>query len=155
MTTATGNLSATLYNLETLLASSATFRTGAGAADVAAARSFIHWLADAPPANQSVWAWIKTKEGWKADSQGSGNSFWVTMPLQILVQRADDDEDTAKERQIKFLNWLGAVVSEMLALAGTGGYLHVTSLTISNTMLSDDHDPDGPYQQAMLDVQIF
>lgn len=154
-TTPTGNIALTLANLETLLASSATFRTSVAAADVAAAKAFIFWLADAPASSIRTFGWIKTKDGWRAESQSGSNNFWKTMPLQILLQRADAEADGPKERQVKFLNWLGAVVDEMLALAGTSSYLHVTSLTIANTMMSDDNDEQAPYQQALVDVQIF
>ena len=158
-TTATGNFAATLYNLETLVCSSATFRTAVSAADVAAARSYVFWLASVPPdANTTKpWAWIKLKEGWEASAESSGGGgFWHRMPLSLFIQRPDLTADLTdvKERQIKFWNFIGAVVSEMEALAKTSSYLWVTSISLSDHMLSDPKEAYA-YQQAIFDVKVF
>lgn len=157
-TTATWNFALTVYNLETLICNSAAFRTEVSAATVDAARASVHWMGSttAPEPGESAFAWIRLKEGWTSSMDASGGgAHWHEMPLELLFERPDDVADDAKERQIKFWNWIGTVVSQMEALAKTSGYLWVTKMTLSRHV---QHEPDAegkPYQQAVFDVQVF
>lgn len=155
-TTPTGNFALTLYNLATLVASSATFRATVAAADVAAARAYVYWLGDTAPADTTpAYAAIRLQEGWQASmEQSGGGAHWHTMPLRLFFQRRDDANDDATERQIKFWNWIGAVVAEMEALSKTAGYLYVTSFRLSGHKLSDPTEQGAVYQQCTFDVQV-
>lgn len=158
-TTATGNFAATLYNLETLVCGSSTFQTAVGAADAAAARAFVYWLASSPPSADTTkpWVWLKLKESWEARAESSGGGgFWHRMPLMLFVQRPDATGDLSdvKERQIKFWNFVGSFIADMEALAKTSGYLWVTGFTLVDHVLSDPKESYA-YQQAMFDVQVY
>ena len=153
-TTATGPFAGPLYNLQELICASAAFRTQVGAASAAAARAYVYWLDGNPAANVTSWAWIKLREGWQGEFKGEG-AFWNVMPLQIVFQRPDVKTDDEKERQIKFWNWIGTVIAEMQALAGTGTYLNVSSFTLNDHTLADPRDDAGLFQQALFDVRVF
>lgn len=153
-TTATGPFAGPLWNLQELICASAAFRTQVAAADATAARAYVYWLDGSPADNVTSWAWIKLKEGWQGEFKGEG-AFWNTMPLQVLFQRPDVKEDDVKERQIKFWNWIGSVVAQMQALAGTGTYLNVTRFNLSDHTMADPQDNQGLFQQAFFDVQVF
>lgn len=165
-TTPTGNYALTLYNLETLLCSSATWQTLCGVATAEAARDFVVWTGAEPPAARP-WAWLRLKEGAASRMESSGGGAdWHSMPLEMLIEIDDaapgagvDERQAAysKERQIVFLNRIGAIVSEMEALSKTGGYLWVTSMTMTSHLLSDPQESAtmGRFQQARFDVQVF
>src|SRR5262245_42283977 len=91
-TNPTGNLAATLQNLETLVASSTTFQASVGAADTTAARDSIFWTGSKDPTSaERPFAWITLQPGWQAASDASGpGGFWRTMPLRILFEKDDD-----------------------------------------------------------------
>lgn len=155
-TTPTGNFALTLFNLATLVCSSATFRATVGAADVAAARAFVYSLGAVAPADTiAAYASLRIAEGWQSSmDQSGGGAHWHRMPLRLFFQRADAADDDAAERQVKFWNWIGAVVAEMEALAKTEGYLYVTELRLSGYKISDPAE-ESPYQQCTFDVQVL
>lgn len=155
-TTPTGNFAATLYNLETLICSSATFRTAVGASTVDGARARVYWLADLPGDDAArPFAWIQLGQGWEAKTDASGPAgFWHTMQLRVMFEREDDQADTKKERQIKFWNFVGAVIGEMEAVAKGSGQLWVTAFTLADHSISAEQEKDL-YQQAVFDVKVF
>jgi hypothetical protein len=160
-TTPTGNFALVIKNLETLICSSTTFQTGVGVATVDAARDKVYWLGDdnaVPDEGASTFAWIRLREGWTAQMDASGGgAHWHQMPLEVMFERPDADADAtdAKERQIKFWNWIGAVIAEMEALAKTGGYLWVTRLNLSRHTVGEPQPGKPSYQQAVFEVQVF
>lgn len=157
-TTATGNFALPVYNLEMLICNSAAFRTEVGAADAEAARASVLWLGDSEPPDEGseTFAWIRLKEGWASQMDASGGgAHWHRMPLEIMFERPDAAGDDAKERQIKFWNWIGTVISEMEALAKTAGYLWVTGLTLQRYVVGEPQPGKSPFQQAVFDVQVF
>lgn len=170
-TTPTGNFALTLRNLETLLCSSTTWQTACGVATVDAARDYVFWTGAQPVTSGGIprrpLAWLRLKEGASSQMQSSGGGAeWHQIPLEMLIELADTAPDSgtdehdpayAKERQIVFLNKLGAIVAEMEALAKTAGYLWVTGFVLSRHSLSDPQESAtmGIYQQALLDVQVF
>lgn len=157
-TTATGNFAAVVYNLETLICNSAAFRTEVGAADVAEARDSVYWLGESAPPDEGTetMAWIRLKENWQASMDASGGgAHWHQMPLEIMFERPDVEADDAKERQIKFWNWIGSVISQMEAVAKTGGYLWVSRLTLARHSVGEPQQGKSPFQQAVFDVQVF
>lgn len=155
-TTPTGNFALTLDNLKTLVASSSTFQATVGAATATAARDHVYDLgAPAPADTTAAYAAIRLVEGWQSSmDQSGGGSSWHSMPLRLFFQRADDDEDNATERAVKFWNWVGAVIAEMEALAKTAGYLYVTGLRLSGHKISDPAE-SAVYQQCTFDVQVL
>lgn len=160
-TAATGNFALTLENLEILIAASATFQTACGitegdtAAKLAAARTRVYWPGQNLDATQRPFAWIKLNEGWEATNEDTGGAGFVPkMPLQILFEREADKNDDPKERMVKFLNFLGAVIQEMQALAKTDGYLYVTSFVVTGYYQSDP-DENECYDQAQVEVRVF
>lgn len=156
-TTATGPYAATLYNLESLLAASATFKTDIGVGTTEAqARARIYWPGQPEPATiVRPFAVIRLRDGMALTFNHSGaGGGYPTFPLFILLERAYDPADNVKERMIKFLNWVGAIVTDMNAVARTAGYLEVTEFSLSNWQLSDTQE-DGLYLQATIELKVF
>lgn len=160
-TTATGNFALTLENLEILIASSASFQAACGitegdaATKQTAARERVYWPGQNLDAAKRPFAWIKLNEGWEATNEDTGGAGFVPkMPLQILFERDADKKDAPKERMVKFLNFLGAVIDEMQVLAKTDGYLYVTSFVVTGYYQSDPSEKEC-YDQAQVEVRVF
>lgn len=167
-TTPDGQYAKVLVNLQTLVASSATFQASVGAINAEAAVNAIYWMGMEPPDNMPTpWAWIRLRPGIVGDAPSSGgDGFWHRFPLSIMVYRPDaagtaiakTDELAArnakhKERIVAFLSWLGACVREWEALAKTNGHLSVTQFSLELHQLSNETETTR-YQMATIGVQV-
>jgi len=157
MTTPTGNFALTLYNLETLIAESSTFRTSVGASSTEEARARIHWPGydfPNPSAIQRPFAWIRLDTGHEAVSEHTGGGgFSHHMPLEILFEASYDVTDTAKEAEIKFWNWVGGILSDMETLANDDTHLMVHTFVLREIARSDPKEDDR-YFQAIVAVEV-
>lgn len=157
MTAPAGDLCKRLYNLQSLVAASATFRTSVGAADVAAARDRIYWPTHTFPTVEAdierPYAWIQFQKAHTltCEHSGGGPSQRET-PLRVMFEAAYDPEDTEQEQEIKFWNWMGQVLEEMAAVANTEGYLIVNRFVVSEISRSDPKEA-GQYFQVFVDIE--
>ena len=158
--TPSSDLALLVSNLETLLASSATFQTACGittgdaAAKLLAARAFVHWLGETVPAVRPF-AWIKLKlpAGYTGEASGGGG-FMPNFVLQILLELDATAGDSNKDRQVRWLNFVGAIITDMCTLAKTAGMLWMTRLTLEESMMQDPKEATA-YNQAMLEVKVW
>lgn len=155
-TAATGQFSKAHYNLESLVVASASFRNEiATGTTVADARNRVYWPGAALPANTFPRALIRLREGMSLAFQHSGaGGGYPNFPLLILLERKAVATDDHKERILKFLNWVGAVVAEMNQVARTPGYLEVTEIALASIMQSDPNEEEC-YDQAALELKVF
>lgn len=161
-TAPTGEFSLLLANLTTLIAKSASFRTGCGittgteAAKQAAAEARVYWPGHAlPDPAVRPFAWIRLGDGGEFVGDDTGGAgFYPRMRLRVLFEKDASTDDEAKERHVKFWNWVGAVVAEMQALAKTAGYLEVTGMTLTDAVMSDPREKEA-FDQAEFELRIF
>lgn len=156
-TTPTGQFSKTLYNLESLLVASTSFRNEiANGTTEAAARDRVYWPGSTlPDTVLRPLALIRLSEGQSLTFNHSGaGGGYPSFPLFILLERAAVAGDSAKERQLKFLNWVGAVVSEMNTVARTAGYLEVSEFVLAGWMIAGKEE-NAVYDQAEIELKVF
>ena len=137
----TGSLSKPLYNLQTLIASSATFQTWVGAtgdaeAKLAAARARIYLAAK--PGGSAVRPFAVVGQGdereWPGLAGGARNHFGDSGSLLVSFEAdvAEEDQDDDADAEMAFLNPVGGVIDDILQLSASGGYLAVTGITLSD-----------------------
>lgn len=167
---ATGNFALTLENLAKLVAASASFRAMVGAADAAAALGYILEAEDVPrelpledavlhpwPAGEfpPAFAWVLIEEGLEIVGEDTGGAgFMPSIPLTLRLVRTAVASESTRERRRRFLNWIGAVQTEMAALAKTDGYLYMTSMRLTDIKTSD-REEDEDYMAAEFAVQVW
>lgn len=155
-TAATGQFGKAHYNLESLVVAASAFREEiAPGTTEAAARDRVYWPGSPLPANTYPRALIRLREGMSLAYQHSGaGGGYPNFPLLILLERAAVKEDAPKERIIKFLNWVDAVIKGMNQVARTPGYLEVTEIAMANMMMSDPNE-DECYDQATIELKVL
>ena len=171
-TTPTGNISLTLANLETMIASSETFRTACEAADVDSAKKFIYWPETDPESEadraektfvlvEDRWSFpdcyaiIRLGDGFTERSEDSGgDGFMPEIPLEFLLVKNTNPDVSARERQIVFENFAHAVIADIKALAKTEGYLWITQIAVKSIVMSDPEEADS-YAEAAVEVRVW
>ncbi|GAG46888.1 unnamed protein product [marine sediment metagenome] len=156
MTDPAGPLSLTKQAAKVTLADSATFRTLVGAANQAEALAHIYTDALPPPAagREHTLAELEAYRPFAllsidpegdgasatADAVGTGREYsWGgRIRLEIEQDIADDDAADPAEIALKCENTLGAIVAEMLELAGVAPYLSITSVSVGPVERSTD-----------------
>jgi hypothetical protein len=158
--TPTSDLALLVANLETLIASSVTFQAAClisgddPAANVTAARAFIAWLGEAAPVKRPF-AWIKLKlPATFTGEHSGGGGFWPDFELLVLLELDAVAADTLKDRQIRWLNFIGGVIKDLGLLAKTAGMLWATRFTLAESMMQDPKEA-ASYNQATLEVKVW
>ena len=145
-----GDITLTMDNLRTLIATSATFQAWAGATGdaaerLAAAKAAIalagirlntSGMTDAQ--KQAAWsaqrpfAIISMSDDWAKTSKGEGGPHGLGCSLFVYFEDDVDEEyiNSIEDPFVPFANHLDAVITEMLALEGSGGYLSVGTIRI-------------------------
>lgn len=156
-TTPTGPYALAMSYLEDLIVESATFRnsiaTGTSKTD---ARARVYWPGTPEPA-PTIWpfAVIRNAEGQSLSFNHSGaGGGYPNYPLTIMLENAASASDTPKERLVKFLNWVGAIVKEMNAVARTPGFLEVTEFVLASWSIAGNEE-NKVYDQAVLELKVF
>ena len=156
----TSDLALLVANLETLIASSATFQAAVGATGdtapdkVAAAKAFVYWIGQAKP-EKRPFAWIKLKTPVEYSGEHSGGGgFMPSFTLGVYFEMDATAGDGPKDRQIRWLNFLGAVVTDMLLLAKTAGMLFVTHVTVDESTMQDPKE-QTIYNEGLLTVKVW
>lgn len=127
---ATGDTGLALFNLETLIASSAAFRTWTGTANVAAARDRIYYPDTDDDDVTRPAAFIGAGPSYMMESKGGGEGSHVDFGGGAMGMdfEANVTEDDPKDAFNAFANEFDAVIVEMNALAGTSGFLNVRAI---------------------------
>jgi hypothetical protein len=149
----TGPISLPLSHLRVLLADCAAFRSWVGAADQAAALARIHLCELPPPAAAGpgytddelvalrpcavIDLWTSPRgfgdepQSWRRLGSPAGPFAEAgKLALNLIDNVAAGDADSLVDAKFAFLNDVGATISDLLDLAGTDGYLNVTSVEI-------------------------
>jgi len=159
---ATGPLSLPLENLRTLLANSATFKTWVGAADVTAAKDRIYLAGVAGTAYTRPYAVVMQAGAGGlervAEADGAAKRFIASGRLLLALEDdvPSDYQSSYADAELDFTNTIGAIISEMEALAGTSGFLAVKHIAIHSGPARSDADEKsstGDYYQIVLEVE--
>ena len=155
--TPSGEYSLPLYNLQTLLAASAAWQEWVGAANAEGGRRRIHLVAvDAAEALRPL-AWIDQGDDWSRETEAGGarNHFKGSGTLKLWFE-ADvpkEYEDSHRHAMLWFMNKVGAIISEMEQLAGSGSYLCVHRfLQDDPPVRSREGEEDGDFIQVTFSI---
>ena len=129
--TPSGMLSLPLNYLKLTLAASSTFQAMVSAADAAAALAFIHPV---QTDEQPPFAVLDWDPGWRrtAIAGGSRNVFQQDGTLTLLLRAMIDGEHDEEEAAYTFINDVGDIIADMEELAGTAGFLNITTISITD-----------------------
>ena len=171
----TGDITATMDNLRTLIATTATFQawvgatgtaperlaTGKAAIALAGIRLDTSTMTDAQKraawSAQRPFAIISMSDDWAKTSLGEGGPHGLGCALFAYFE-ADVDEDdlnSIEDPFVDFANTLDAILTEMLAIEGSDGYLCVASIRIVAPPLRADKrsiPTMGDHQLAAIEV---
>ena len=145
--TPAGMFSKVLDNARTLIANSPSFRTWTGAADVAAAKAFIHVVGEEfdNTARPFVVVAFGDEPGeLERIAQGAGNYFIQTGQIFVLFEDdvASANQAVMEEAELAFMNNVGAVFGDIFGtasaagLTGTDAYLSITNSGIDTGPMS-------------------
>jgi|GEM_PF-2397895 len=165
-TTPEGSLALPAEYFRELQAQSATWQGWCGAADPAEAKDHIYKVAvpglGSEIANKrpfslvdqgSKWDRLKVAGGSRNHFEGSGDILWMVEAEIPQELQADDKHDQAQDW---FMNRVGKVVDEMLALAGSGSYLCVNRISLADgpaRSAKKVKQTEGVYFQAVFTVE--
>lgn len=133
--TPTGILSLPLLHLLNSLANSSSFRTWSGAANVAAAKTLIHYVSF--PVTAPPWASIDwdRSSNFSATATGLNNQYEQEGTLSLILRGVPlaETDLSAEDEQIRFMNSVGAILLDILQLSAnvteTDNYLNITAVT--------------------------
>lgn len=145
-------ISLPLHYLRLMVADSATFRTWVGAADQAEALARLYLNKETAPIKPfGVTAW-DSNWGREATSGGARNYFEQAGDLMLMFEDDVAAGLSEADAYYTFTNTVGAILAEMEALAGTAGYLNITSITVENGPArpgSDEEQTIGDFYQVL------
>lgn len=160
---ASGYLSAVYSNCATLLANCATWKTLCGASDATEALAYIH-IGEMPAEDaERPWASVFAGDDLRVSRIGAGlaNEYQWGGNLHLLIElepSADCYGSGAAGENLAELeahNRIGALVSEMAALSGSGTYLDVAEFSYEQPPLRSDESQGEAtrYYQTVLNIQ--
>jgi len=147
--TPTGIYSLLLEDLRDLLAACASWRTWTAAADAAAAKALVYRSETDRATAGDVFALVGFGDDAEFESSLHGRG---TLKLRFMANVPDalkdeDGEFEIGEAETDFSNHVGAVLAELLALGGTGGYLYVRNV-------ASEAAPQGPSEDDVADPRF-
>lgn len=128
--TAAGRLSLPLDNLQDLIANSGNFQTWTGTANAAAAKARIHVQAEGPSYTRpAAIVSLGPDDDWRSvqDSAGAAGHYVDTGMLRVQFEAnvASGNQADHTDALYEFTNNVGAIIDDMLGLAGSDTYLVV------------------------------
>jgi len=145
-----GSISKAVDNLRVTLADSTTFRTWVGAVDQATALVKINYESLPPPADKNehtlaeltayrpyALLWTSPENGFRLshfDNESGVMMLRFVQTVEIII--ADDAAEIAR----RFLNTLGAIFDEIMALNRVGGYLATEAIELESGPFRADAD---------------
>lgn len=157
-----GPLSLPLKNLQTLVSNSSTFQTWVGAADAATAAARIYLVGEDKSATTRPFAVVHHLDpaefNREAQAGGAVQCFVESGAVGLIFE---DDVGAAyaadhADAEMEFTNIVGAVISEMEDLAGSGAYLNVTRfgvITGPARSALDEAESEGDYYGIQFRVE--
>lgn len=149
-----GSLSLPLDYLRNTVAGSSTFQTWTSSISQAAAKAHVHVIADETMSRPL--AWVEWAPGWKAERIGT-SAFWANGELRLVFQADVSGESTLDAQAEELVNNVGAIVSEMLDLAGEATYLDIVGISlIEGPYLPEEDEAKsrGEYMTIEFDVEF-
>jgi len=137
--TPTGIYSLLLEDLRDLLAACASWRTWTDAADEAAAKALVFPVAAEREA-ADVYAVVGHGDDAEFESALEGRG---SLSLRFSAAIPEAYEDDVAEAEVWFTNHVGAVLADLLALAGTGGHLFVRYVRAAHAPRAPSRDETG------------
>ena len=160
MPTPSGSLSLPLKYMRDTLAASATFQTLVSALNATEALDSIFYVSTTtttPPFAVVDWSASGPIADWDQDSYGARNRFEQTGSLEVILQAAVSSSTDAQESDeaITFGNTVGAIVDELLELAGQAAYLDITRVQAGPLMRPRQEEiaSAGDFYQVVLTVE--
>lgn len=156
MATPSGIASLPLKYLRDTLAACATFQALTGAANAAAALAFVHYVSTTSTTYPfAVVDWGRSAS-WTKDSGGSRNYMDQEGELVLLLRASVSSSADADEgdEAVTFMNTVGAIVGELLVLAGQGGYLDIERVShgMPERPTYDEAKSSGDFHQIVLTI---
>lgn len=134
-----GNLSLPLKYLRDTIAGSSTFQTWTSSANAAAALAHVYILVAASDYTNpcAVVEWESAR--WDLESRGTRNMFEQSGGLRIIFQDAIS-ESAESDAAYDFTNNVGAILADMMVLAGTAAYLDIISMSMDSPKRPDEDE---------------
>jgi hypothetical protein len=160
-TTPSGSVSLIIENTRLILAASATFQAMVGAENPGEARaSILYPIVDATDyARPCAILWFGDGEhpliGRGLHSE-FGERARVGCRIERTIDAADDDAGEENDAYLVFANIIGAILSEIEALAGTATYLDITSIRIADLPRTplEDESAGTRYYACELEIEV-
>lgn len=131
--------------MRTLIANCAAFRTATGAANVTAAKAFVHFIeADlaVDTTGQDFFCIVDFggTRSFSVDSMGSGNHFTDEGSIGVLWHKtiSEANEGSLRDTLLELTGVIGDIWEQMRALSGTDDFLNVV----------DGSTTEGPYASS-------
>ena len=168
--TPTAPLSLAMDSLRTLISESATFRTWVNKATPALAKADIHLVGLPDPAKSSGYELDEIQDlrpfallgfpaaggGLTASRIGDGTQLTFNESGLLMMAFVDniDPADSHEDAAFKFLNNVGGTFNDMVALAGSNGFLWASTLEMVEVWRSDPDDRStmGDFYWASINV---
>lgn len=132
--TPTGIYSLPLEHLKNMLADSATFQSWVSAANATEAKDNIHLVGIDDENANSPYATIDHGDSWNIEkiAGGMGNHYIDSGTLRLYMESdiPASLKSTIGDAKIDFTNNIGAIVDEMLKLAGSDTYLNIQRIDV-------------------------
>lgn len=169
LTAPAGSISLAVDNLRTTLADSAMFRTWTATANQAAALARIYYESLPPPGDKNehtlaeltayrpyALVWTEPESGFTKRTDGFVAADESGVMLMRFIQTVDPSiANDPAEISRRFINTLGTILDEMIALSWGGGYLAISEMKLEFGPYRGDPDEkssQGDYVGA--DVQV-
>lgn len=132
--TPSGIYSLPLSNMRTMLSNCAAFRTWTGTATVALALAQIHYGGADPATDTAPLAIVDFAPGSGGRESVAQGQWRYSAPLAIDVTFIADVSAQTSDSDALLTHWnnVGAIVSDVEGLAGTGGYLGISRSDIAD-----------------------
>ncbi len=127
----TSVISQTIKDFETLISNSTNFQTWVGATgtDKATdAKKYIH--THAYQLGSRPFCLITMGTAWQANKVGEINSYFCSGNIEILFEQLAKTNSTESQVCEDFLDNIGNIIEDILALSGTSGYVAITSISL-------------------------
>ena len=132
----TGIASLPLKYLRDSLAECASFQTWTGAANAAAALAFVHYVGTTTLTLPVAFVSWGGDARWRMNAGGVRNHTEQEGDLELVLRGAVSTSTDAGEpdESMTLMNLAGAVIAELLLLAGTGGFLDIVGISHGEPM---------------------
>ncbi len=137
-------LSIPMAMLRDHIASCSAFQTWVNEETAQRAKTRVHIVAFDPQTKDLPFAHVYMTDDWETVSIAGGAAEWfeTTRSLDVCFQGPIPPElaDNADDAMLDFLNHMGAILEDMLALAGQAGYVAINAIRMVDPAWRNDDD---------------